>query len=128
MTQHSLRALGRRERQIMEILHRLGRATALEVMDQLPDPPSYSAVRGMLRYLETKGYVKHRRDGVRNVYSATAAREQVRRSALNDLVRTFFGGSRVRVATALLELPDQDVSDEELRRLEGLVARLRERK
>jgi BlaI family transcriptional regulator, penicillinase repressor len=125
---HSLRSLGRRERQIMEIVHRLGHATAVEVLEQLPDPPTYSAVRGMLRYLESKGYLKHRREGVRNVYTTTASREQVRRSALNDLVRTFFGGSRIRVAAALLELPGREVSEAELRRLEHLVDRLRDGK
>lgn len=112
----------------MEVVHRLGRATANEVLAQLPDPPSYSAVRGMLRYLETKGYLRHERDGTRNVYFATASRELVRRSALNDLVRTFFGGSRALVAAALLELPPGDLSEVELRRLETLVRRLRKPK
>lgn len=112
----------------MEIVHRLGRASAVEVLDQLPDPPMYSSVRGMLRYLESKGYLRHERAGVRNVYFATAAKDQVRRSALHDLVRTFFGGSRARVAAALLELPASDVSEAELRRLEGLVRRLHDQK
>ena len=128
MKDHPLRALGRRERQIMEIVHRLGRASANDVLGQLPDPPTYSAVRGMLRYLESKEYLRHEREGTRNVYFATAARDQVRRSALNDLVRTFFGGSRALVAAALLELPGTDVSDAELRRLETLVRRMRKAK
>jgi predicted transcriptional regulator len=128
MKDHPLQALGRRERQIMEIVHRLGRVTANDVLDQLPDPPSYSAVRGMLRYLETKGYLRHERDGTRNVYFATAARDQVRRSALNDLVRTFFGGSRALVAAALFDLPASDLSEVELRRLETMVRRLRKTK
>jgi BlaI family transcriptional regulator, penicillinase repressor len=128
MKDHPLRALGRRERQIMEIIHRLGRASAVEVLEQLPDPPSYSAVRGMLRYLESKHYVRHERDGPRNVYFATATRDQVRRFALNDLVRTFFGGSRALVATALLEQPDGALSEAELDRLETLLRRLRKSK
>src|SRR5262245_36626785 len=125
MKDHPLRALGRRERQIMEIVHRLGRASAVEVLEQLPDPPSYSAVRGMLRYLESKRYVRHDRDGTRNVYFPTATRDQVRRSALNDLVRTFFGGSRALVAAALLEHPEGALSEVELDRLETLLRRLR---
>jgi BlaI family transcriptional regulator, penicillinase repressor len=119
-------ALGRRERQIMEILHRLGRATAAEVLAELADAPSYSAVRGMLRYLEEKGHVRHDRDGTRNVYFATAARDRVRRSALKDLVTTFFGGSRARAAAALLDLP-ADLSEEEVQRLAKIVRDMRRR-
>lgn len=118
--------LGRRERQIMEIVHRRRRATAAEVLDALPDPPSYSAVRGMLRYLEGKGHLRHEREGSRNVYFPTAARDGVRRSALSDLVHTFFGGSRIRAAAALLEVPAGEVSPAELERLERLVRRIRE--
>ena len=128
MTEHSLRALGRRERQIMEIVHRLGRATAMDVLEQLPDPPSYSAVRGMLRYLESKRYLRHQRDGARNVYFATATRDRVRRTALNDLVRNFFGGSRALVAATLLEQPDGELSEAELDRLQTLIHRLRQSK
>ena len=128
MRENPLHGLGRRERQIMEIVHRLGQATAANVLDQLPDPPTYSAVRGMLRYLESKGHLRHERSGPRNVYFATATRDQARRWALNDLVRTFFAGSRTRAAAALLELPPGDVSPVELRRLEGLVRRLQGQK
>ena len=126
MKENPLQGLGRRERQIMEIVHRLGRASATEVLDQLPDPPTYSAVRGMLRYLESKGHLRHERSGLRNVYFATATRDQARCWALNDVVRTFFGGSPTRAAAALLDLPAGEVSEAELRRLEALVRRLQE--
>src|SRR5215470_8662167 len=85
--------LTRREREIMDILHRRGRATAHEVMDALADPPSYSAVRTFLRLLEERGHVRHEQDGPRYVYTPTVARREAQRSAITHLVDTFFDGS-----------------------------------
>src|SRR5919112_5496101 len=95
--------LGRRERQLMEIVYRRERATATEIREELPDPPSYSAVRGMLRLLEDKGYLRHEQEGPRYVYLPTTARDEARRSALAHLLRTFFDGSRENAMAALLD-------------------------
>jgi len=115
--------LGRRERQIMDAVYRLGRATVAEVRAELEDPPTYSAVRGMLRFLEDKGLLRHEQDGVRYVYIPTVGRSKARRSALRHLVRTFFGGSAQEAVAALLE--DTQLSPEELDRLERLVEKAR---
>lgn len=107
--------LGRRERQIMEIVYRRGRATASEVLTDLAEPPSYSAVRGMLRYLEEKGHLKHEQDGPRYVYSPTSPQKKVRASALSHLVHTFFDGSVSDAAAALIQ--SKSLSTEEHKRL-----------
>lgn len=117
--------LSRRERQIMDAIYRLGQATGQEVRAQLPDPPSYSAVRALLRILEEKGHLRHRRDGQRYVYVPTVSRERARASALRQLVGTFFDGSAGAAAAALLDLSRDDLSDAELTRLEDLVERAR---
>jgi predicted transcriptional regulator len=114
--------LSRRERQIMEIVYRKGSATATEVLEEMPDPPSYSAVRALLRVLEGKGHLRHRQDGPRYVYSATVPRERARRSALHRVVGTFFGGSVTDAVAALLELEPERLDEEELARLSALVA------
>ena len=113
--------LGRRERQIMDVVFRLGRATAAEVLAGLPDPPSYSAVRGMLRLLEDKGYLRHEQDGPRYVYLPTVPRDAAQGAALSHLVRTFFGGSTEAAVAALLELPEGGMSEDELNRLSHLI-------
>jgi predicted transcriptional regulator len=118
-------ALSRRERQIMDAIYLLGEATAQDVLDQMPDPPSYSAVRALLRILETKGHVRHRRDGQRYVYHPTVPRERARTSALRQIVRTFFDGSAGAAAAALLDLSRDDLADDELARLDALVERAR---
>jgi predicted transcriptional regulator len=115
--------LGRRERQIVEVLYRLGKATVAEVLADLPDPPSYSAVRGMLGLLEEKGYVRHKRDGMRYVYAPAIAASKARRSALRQLVSTFFEGSPLAAAAALLEMSDHMLSREEREQLSALIAR-----
>ncbi len=117
--------LSRRERQIVDVLYRLGDATAQDVLHQLPDPPSYSAVRALLRILEEKGHVKHRQDGPRYVYTPTVPRERARASALRQLVGTFFGGSAGAAAVALLDLSRDDLSEDELAQLQDLVVRAR---
>ena len=118
--------LGRRERQIVEVLYRLGKATVAEVLASLPDPPSYSAVRGMLALLEEKGYVRHKRDGMRYVYAPVIAASKARQSALRQLVSTFFEGSPLAAAAALLEMSDQKLSPEERDHLSALIARREE--
>ncbi|HWK88621.1 MAG TPA: BlaI/MecI/CopY family transcriptional regulator, partial [Longimicrobium sp.] len=104
MTDHPASELGRRERQIMDAVYRLGRATAAEVQAELPDPPSYSSVRGMLRLLEEKGHLRHEQDGPRYVYLATAQAEEVRTSALRHMVHTFFNNSAGSAVAALLDM------------------------
>lgn len=116
-------ALTRREREIMDILYRRGRATAHEVLEDLPDPPSYSAVRALLRLLEERGHVKHTIDGQRYVYAPAVARGDARKSALTHLVKTFFGGS---VEDAVAALVDRSkLSSEELDRLSEIIDRAR---
>src|SRR5579863_10617483 len=115
--------LGRRERQIVEALYRLGTASVAEVRANLPDPPSYSAVRGMLSLLEEKGYVRHKRDGMRYVYTPVIAPAKARQSALRQLVSTFFEGSPLAAAAALLEMSEQKISPDERERLLALIAR-----
>jgi BlaI family transcriptional regulator, penicillinase repressor len=126
MTPTGAMDLGRRERQIMDVVFRLGRATAAEVLAGLPDPPSYSAVRGMLRLLEDKGYLRHEQDGPRYVYLPTTARDEASRSALAHLLRTFFDGSRENAVAALLDLQDEPIDDGEYARLKTLLENARE--
>ena len=113
--------LSRRERQIMDVIYRLGRATAADVLAQLPDPPSYSAVRAMLRVLEEKGHLRHEQDGPRYVFLPTVNRARARQSALRHLVRTFFDGSAEEAVAALLDMTDGQMSDAELARLSALI-------
>jgi predicted transcriptional regulator len=110
--------LGKRERQIMDIVYRLGRATVSEVLGELADPPSYSSVRAMLRYLEAKGHLRHEEAGPRFVYLPTARKQDVRRSALANVVHTFFDGQTSIAVAALLESkPLSRVEYERLSRL-----------
>ena len=112
--------LSRRERQIMEVIYANGRATAAEVREHLPDPPSYSAVRAMLRILEGKGHLVHESEGPRYVFLPTTPREQARETALRGIVRTFFGGSPENAVAALLDL-DDELDPEALERLADLI-------
>lgn len=118
-------ALTRRERQIMDSLFRRGRATAAEVMGDLPGTPSYSTVRTQLRVLEEKGHVRHDVDGVRFVYAPVARRQTARRSALRHLVDTFFDGSAEKTVAALLGGEAARISDDELDRIAELIAKSR---
>lgn len=113
--------LSRRERQIMDVLHAKGQATAAEVLAALPAPPGYSAVRALLRILEAKGHVKHRREGARYVYVPRTSPETARRSALDRLVSTFFQGSVAQAMAALLETADTELSETELNHLEKMI-------
>ena len=113
--------LSRRERQIMDILYRNGRATAAEVQAALPEAPGYSAVRALLRILEEKGHVRHAADGPRYVYSPVVTRERAKRSALEHVLNTFFDGSAAQVVAALVELSPRDLDEAELARLRRLI-------
>lgn len=126
MTRVAREHLSRRERQIMDVIYRFGQATAQEVREHLPDPPSYSAVRALLRVLEEKGHVAHRQDGPRYVYLPTVPREEARRSALRQLLGTFFDGSAEQAVAALLDMSGRQLSDDELDRLSDLIERARQ--
>lgn len=117
--------LSRRERQIMDILFRRGRATAAEVMEELPGTSSYSTVRTQLRVLEEKGHVRHEEDGPRYVYLPVVARRAARRSALKHVVETFFDGSAEKVVEALLGGEATKLTDDDLARIAALVAKAR---
>jgi len=119
--------LSRRERQIMEILFRCGEATAAEVLEALPDPPSYSAVRGLLRILEEKGHLSHAQQGARYVYRPTQSRRTAARSALAQVVQTFFGGSVEQTVSTLLSDAETRLSEEEIERLTALIDQAKER-
>lgn len=121
MTKSRLTALSRRERDIMDILFRRGRATAEEVMHELSGNPSYSTVRTQLRVLEDKGHVRHAEDGRRFVYMPAVARAAARKAALRRVVDTFFDGSIERVVAALLGGEVSRLSDDELGRIRRLV-------
>jgi predicted transcriptional regulator len=117
--------LTRRERQIMDVLFRRGRATASQVMEELSGDPSYSTVRTQLRVLEAKGHVRHEAEGPRYVYMPAVPRHAARKSALRHLVNTFFDGSTEKVVAALLGGEGTRLSDEELKRVADLVAKAR---
>jgi predicted transcriptional regulator len=125
MAQPPHSALSRREREIMDVLYRLGRATANEVMEQLSGDPNYSTVRTQLRVLETKGHVRHEEHGLRYIYIPTAPRHSVRQSALKHLIETFFEGSAEKMLSSLLGSEGSKLSDEDLERLAQLIKKAR---
>ena len=115
--------LSRRERQIMNILYGRGPSTAAEVLQALPDPPSYSAVRALLRILEDKGHARHEQQGTRYVYLPMVSRTRARRTALTQLVKTFYDGSAAQAAAALVD--SGSLSDEDLSQLSALIEKAR---
>jgi BlaI family transcriptional regulator, penicillinase repressor len=121
----ALSSLSRRERQIMEVLYREGRATASEVLERLPDPPGYSAVRALLRILEEKGQVRHAADGNRYVYEPRLSRDRAGRPALAGVLETFFDGSAEKAVAALLDLSRHELTDADLDRLSDLIEQAR---
>ena len=125
MTTTALTNLSRRERQIMDAVYRLGRATATDVLAQIPEPPSYSAVRAMLRVLENKGHLRHVLEGKSYVYYPTLARTRASRSALQNMLRTFFDGSTEKAVAALLDM-SADLTDDEFARLSRLIDQARQ--
>ncbi len=120
-----LRALSRREREMMDVVYRAGRATAAEVRDLMTDAPSYSAVRATLRILEEKGLLKHEYDGKRYVYAPRVARDKAVQGALDHLVTTFFEGSAMSAVMTLLEQPGVEISTKDYARMSTLIARAR---
>ncbi|MGE5322842.1 MAG: BlaI/MecI/CopY family transcriptional regulator [Actinomycetota bacterium] len=126
MTSEKHLQLGRRERQIMDVIYRLGKASVSEVRAELPDPPTYSSVRAMLGFLEDKGYLRHEQEGLKYVYMPVQDTSQVRASALKHLVKTFFGGSPERAVAALLEMSDARLSSKEKQYLNELVKKARQ--
>ena len=121
MTKQMHTNLSRRERQIMDIIYKRAQATAFDVMENLPNPPSYSAVRAMLRLLEEKGYLKHLQDGLRYVYLPTVSREKARQSALKQMLQTFFDDSTEDAVATLLDISRSRLSDSDLDRLSKLI-------
>jgi BlaI family transcriptional regulator, penicillinase repressor len=117
--------LSRRERQIMDILYRSGKACAAEVREAMADAPSYSAVRAMLRVLEEKGHVRHQAEGLRYVYVPVVAREQAKRSAVRHLMNTFFNDSPEQIVAALLDVSSTRLTREELDRMAALIEKAR---
>ena len=114
-------SLSRRERQIMDVLYRMGSATAAEVQENIPEAPGYSAVRALLRILVEKGHIRHSYDGPRYVYSPIVSRPVAQKSALKQLVKTFFDGSTSNAVAALLDMSGKELSDAELDRLAKIV-------
>lgn len=121
MGRDSQNDLSRRERQIMDVLYRAGRATAADVLAGLEDPPSYSAVRALLRILEEKGLVRHRAEGNRYVYEPATSRDRASRSALRRVVEVFFGGSAPEALATLMDVSAAKLSDEDLERMARLI-------
>jgi len=117
--------LSRRERQIMDAIYALQEATVNQVLERLPSPPSYSAVRALLRVLEQKGHLVHRQDGPRYIYAPTWPREKARRSALKHLLQTFFDDSTEDVVAALLDISEDSLSTQDYSRLQELIEKAR---
>ena len=125
MTKNPHAHLSRRERQIMDVIYSKGRATAAEVLEAIPQPPSYSAVRAMLRLLEEKGYLRHEQDGPRYIFLPTLSRARARQSAMQQLLQTFFDNSAEQAVAALLDMSRAKLSDAELDRLSEMIERAR---
>jgi len=119
-------ALSRRERQVMDILHRRGEATVAEIMDDLPDPPTYSAVRSVLRILGEKKMIRFKEEGPRYVYYPARDTEATREDALAHVVSTYFAGSPEQAVTALLRMSDVDMKDDEIERLRDRIRHARQ--
>jgi predicted transcriptional regulator len=122
---HSEKDLGARERQIMDVIYQLGEAAVGEVRDRLTNPPSYSAVRTMIRHLESKGLLKHRQEGARYVYWPVRSRESASRSALRHLLTTFFGGSAPDAVAAILDVSAEKLDEQDLKRIKQLIDQAR---
>jgi predicted transcriptional regulator len=120
-----MQKLSRRERQIMDVLYERGRATAAEILAALPDPPSYSAIRALIKVLEDKGHVKHQEDGPRYVFTPSVPRAKARRNAVKHLLQTFFDDSAGEAVASLLGSSAGKLKPEELDKIEELIARAR---
>jgi len=122
----ALNDLSRRERQIMDILYQRGKASAAEVREAMPDAPSYSAVRAMLRVLEDKGHARHQEEGLKYVYVPTVARDKAKRSVVKHVLETFFNGSAEQAVAALLDVSASKLTREELERMSELIERAKQ--
>ena len=120
-------SLSRRERQIMNIVYRLGEATAAQILAEMQDPPSYSAIRALLRILVDKEHLQHREDGPRYVYAPTVSQQKARARALAQVVNTFFDGSALQAASALLGTSQRKLTEGELDELSALIEAARKR-
>lgn len=118
--------LGARERQIMTFIYRQGEATAAEVQEGIANPPSYSGVRAMLRILEEKGHLKHRKEGARYIYEPTISPDEAGRSAIDYMMQAFFSGSAERAVAALLDVKGNELSEQDLDRLARMIERAKE--
>jgi BlaI family penicillinase repressor len=118
--------LSRRERQIMDVLYRLGRATAAEILENIPDPPGYSAVRAMLRVLEEKQHIRHEEKDLRYVFLPVVPRDKARRSAVRHMLDTFFEGSPEQAVATLLDVSGRTLSTEDFDRLAALIEKARQ--
>jgi predicted transcriptional regulator len=127
MSKKSYLRLSNRERQIMDVLYRVGQATAAEVMEALPDPPSYSAVRATLRILEDKGQVRHEQEGPRYLFRPAVARDRAQRTAVRHLLSTFFDGSAEAAVATLLDESATRMSEADFERLKALIEEARNR-
>ncbi len=117
--------LSRRERQIMDIIYEFNTASVIQVLDKIPNPPSYSAIRALLRVLEDKGHVSHRQEGPRYIYFPTLPREEASQNALKHVMKTFFDNSTEEIVTALLNISEKNLSDKEYKRLTKLIKKAR---
>ncbi|MFB0564966.1 MAG: BlaI/MecI/CopY family transcriptional regulator [Candidatus Aminicenantaceae bacterium] len=117
--------LTRRERQIMDIVYELNQATVAQVLEKIPNPPSYSTVRALLRVLEEKGHLTHKQEGPRYIYSPTIPREEARRNALRHVMKIFFDDSTEDVVAALLNISEDNLSEIDYKRLSELVKKAR---
>ncbi len=117
--------LSRREREIMDIIYRMGRASVAQVQEKMPDPPSYSAVRALLRVLEEKGHLTHKQEGPRYVYLPTLPREEARQNALKHVMQTFFDNSTEEAVAALLNISEGSLSEADYKRLLELIKKAR---
>lgn len=119
------KSLSRRERQIMDIIYEMKEATAMQVLERLPSPPSYSAVRALLRVLENKEHLTHRQEGPRYIYAPLLSKEKAKRTALQHLMKTFFDNSTEDAVAALLDISEDDLSEEDFNRLAALIEKTR---
>ena len=117
----SQRDLGRRERQIMDVIFQFGEASVADVLERLPDPPSYSAVRTMIRLLESKGFLRHRREGTKYIYRPRQSKKSASRSAVRHLIKTFFSDSAPDAVAAILDASSEKLSEEDLDSIEQLI-------
>jgi BlaI family transcriptional regulator, penicillinase repressor len=122
----NLKNLSRRERQIMDILYQKGKASAAEVREALADAPGYSAVRAMLRVLETKGHARHHEEGLKYVYVPVVARDKAKRSVVKHLLETFFNGSAEQAVAALLDVSAARLTRDELNRMSEMIEKAKE--